>query len=181
MGEASQVFLSFAVWNLESLPARGFARVPLIESLQSTYDFDLFGVCESMLTEKISNEEIFINGFSADPFRADKAANIRNGGVCLYFKESLPIKQRCDLEKLPETIVAEINLTRNFFFFVRTYRHPNMTNNEIVVYMNRLEKIYDSIRKENPTVSIICGNLQGPLYFGKATLRITKAVYSMIY
>ena len=47
--------LSFAVWNLDGLPARDFARIPLIESFQATYDFDMFGVCESMLTENISN------------------------------------------------------------------------------------------------------------------------------
>ena len=54
--------------------------------------FYLFGICESMLTDQISNEDVLINGYSADPFTADKAANIRNGGVCLYFKEYLPIK-----------------------------------------------------------------------------------------
>ena len=97
---------SFAFWNLDSLPAREFARIPLIESLQSTYNFDLFGVCESMLTDKISNDEISITGFSSDPFRADKVVGMRNGGVCLYYKESLPIKRRTDLETLPETIVA---------------------------------------------------------------------------
>ena len=43
--------LSFAVWNLDSLPARDFARIPLIESLQTTHDFDMFGVWESILTE----------------------------------------------------------------------------------------------------------------------------------
>ena len=63
-----------------------------------------------MLTGNISNDDIFINGFSPDPFRSDKAPNTRNGGVCLYFKESLPIKERCDLEILPETIVTEIKL-----------------------------------------------------------------------
>ena len=41
--------LSFAVWNLDSLPARDFARIPLIETLQSTYDFDILDMCESML------------------------------------------------------------------------------------------------------------------------------------
>ena len=50
--------LSFAIWNLDSLPARDFARIPLIETLQTTYDFDMFGVCESMLTGSISNEDI---------------------------------------------------------------------------------------------------------------------------
>ena len=41
--------LSFAVWNVDSRPARDYARVPLIESLQATYGFDMFGVCESSL------------------------------------------------------------------------------------------------------------------------------------
>ena len=153
------IFFSFAVWNLDSLPAREFARIPLIESFQSTYDFDVFGICESMLTEKHTNEDIHIEGFSPDPFRSDKAADIRNGGVCLYFKESLPIKRRRDLESLPETIVTEIKIRKKKIFLVLSYRHPNMPNEEVVMYMNRLEKIYESIRKENPYVSILCGDL----------------------
>ena len=159
--------LSFAIWNLHSLPARAFARVPLIESFQSTYDFDVFGVCESMLTDKVSNEDIFIDGFSPDPFRADKAANIRNGGVCLYFKECLPIKQRRDLQKLPETIVAEVMLKRKKIFFVLSYRHPNMSVDEVDVYMGHLEKIHESIQKEKPHVSIFTGdfNSRSPVFW----------------
>ena len=38
-GPPSPKELSFAVWNLDSLPARDFARIPLIETLQSTYGF----------------------------------------------------------------------------------------------------------------------------------------------
>ena len=110
--------LSFAVWNLDSLPARDFARIPLIEAFQTTYDFDIFGVYESMSNENISNEDFFINGFSPDPFRSDKASSIRNGSVCLYFKESLLIKERYGLEILPETIVAEIKLNRIKAFIV---------------------------------------------------------------
>ena len=150
--------LSFAVWNLDSLPARDFARIPLIESLQNAYDFDMFGVCESMLTGNISNDDIHISGFSPGPFRPDKASTIRNGGVCLYFKESLPIKERCDLEIIPETIVAEIKLHRKKVFIVLSYRHPNMSNDEIAEYLSLLEKINESIHKENPSGSIFCGD-----------------------
>ena len=60
-----------------------------------------------MLSDSISNE--------------DKVSNIRNWGVCLYFKESLPIKERRDLEILPETIAAEIKLNRKKVFFVLSY------------------------------------------------------------
>ena len=70
--------ISFAVWNLDSLPARDFARIPLIESLHSTYDFDMFGVCESMLIKNIPNQDILVNGFSPDPFRSDKDSDTRN-------------------------------------------------------------------------------------------------------
>ena len=42
-----------------------------------------------------------------------------------------------------------------------------MTNDEVVVYMNRLETIYHSIRKENPFVSILCGdfNARSPAFW----------------
>ena len=159
--------VSFAIWNLDSLPARDFARIPLIESLQNINDFDMFGVCESMLTTNILNEDICINGFSPDPFRSDKDLNTRNGGVCLYFKESLPIKERRDLEIIPETIVAEIKLIRKKIFVVLSYCHPNISSEEFNEYLNSLEQIYELIRKENSYVSIFCGdfNARPPLFW----------------
>ena len=120
-----------------------------------------------MLTKNISNEDIFKNGFSPDPFRSDKDSDTRNGGVCLYFNESLPIKERCDLEILPETIVAEIKLHKKKVFIVLSYRHPNKSNDELVEYMCLLENIYESVRKETPVASILCGdfNARSPLFW----------------
>ena len=160
-------YLSFAVWNLDSIPARDFARIPLIETFQATYDFDIFGVCESLLNKNIHNDDIFISGFSPDPFRVDKPDNIRNGGVCLYFKENLPIKQRGDLELLPETIVAEIKLNKKKIFFVLSYCHPNLSSTEFDEYVKSLEIIYENINKENPAVTIITGdfNARSPLFW----------------
>ena len=106
-----QIFSSFkfAFWNLDSLPARDYARIPLIESFQASHNVDVFGVCESMLSDNVSNGDIFVNGFSPDPFRADKPHGIRNGGVCLYFKENLPIRERKDLEFPPEKLWLKSN------------------------------------------------------------------------
>ena len=159
--------LSFAVWNLDSLPARDFARIPLIESLQAEYKFDIFGICESALTADITNNDILIDGFSPDPIRDDKADNTRNGGVCLYFRENLPIKSRPDLATIPETIVAEIKLNRKKIFFVLSYRHPNIPIAEFTDYVNSLEDIYENINLENPSATILCGdfNARSPLFW----------------
>ena len=121
-----QTNLSFAVWNLDSIPARDYARLPLIESFQSIYNYDIFGVCESMLNESTPNEHIQINGFSPDIFRADKPVDSRNGGVCMYFKENLPIKERCDLVTIPETIVAEVKLDRKKNIFCSLVLSPQL-------------------------------------------------------
>ena len=90
----------------------------------------MFGVCESMQTENISNEVIIINGFSPEQFRSNKDSGTRNGGVCLYFKESSPIKERFDLEILPETIVAEIkfNKKKALLFFPTATQTCQMTS-----------------------------------------------------
>ena len=134
-GRTKKNNLSFAIWNLDSIPARDYARIPLIEAFQSTYQFDIFGVCESLLNDSIPNRDIVIDGFSPDPYRADKPNDMRNGGVCLYFKEDLPITQRRDLEKIPETIVAEVKLNRKKIFFVLSYCHPNLPPNEFDEYV----------------------------------------------
>ena len=166
--------LSFAVWNLDSIPARSFARIPLIETFQATYDFDVFGVCESLLNNEILNEDIFINGFSPDPFRADKASHLRSGGVCLYFKEGLAIKERLDLQTIPETLVAEITLNRKKIFFIHSYCHPNLISSDFDAYINSLEQIYECISKENPAVTILTGdfNARSPLFWDHDTENI---------
>ena len=157
--------LSIDVWNLDSIPASDYARIPLIETLQATYNFDIFGICESSLTGNISNDDIFISGFSPQPFRSDKPALLRNGGVCLYYKENLPIKERGDLEILDETIVAEIKVKPKNIFFVLSYCHPNQTLEEVNLCMHKLEHIYESIKKENPAVTIICGDYNATLFW----------------
>ena len=87
------------------------------------------------------------------------------GRVCLYFKESLPIKERRDLEMLPETIVAEIKLNKKNIFFVLSCCHSNLnlSNREYEEYINSWEHIYGCIGTENPAVTII--SMQGLHYF----------------
>ena len=166
-GPTSRRNLSFAVWNLDSLPARDYARIPLLESLQAEHSFDIFGVCESALNSGIPNDSILVEGFSPDPFRADKADGTRNGGVCLYYREDLPIKSRNDLAIIPETVVAEIKLNRKKIFFVLSYRHPNIPMAEFKNYVNSLETILEMANKENPSAIILSGdfNARSPLFW----------------
>ena len=63
------------MWNFNSLSARGFSRIPIVESLQVVHKFDIFTVCESSLNEP---NNISMYGFSSDPFRVHKPAHYMN-------------------------------------------------------------------------------------------------------
>ena len=110
------------------------------------------------MNKDIAKDDISINVFSPEPLRADKPEHISNGGVWLYFKENLPIKERRDLEILPETIVAEIKLNRKNIYFVLSYCHPDLSSTELDEYVKSLERIYECINQENPATTILTGD-----------------------
>ena len=56
--------LSFGFWNIDSLLARDGCKLGQVEALQTVYDFDIFGICESYLSDSITNDMIKIEGFS---------------------------------------------------------------------------------------------------------------------
>ena len=52
-------------------------------------------------------------------YRSDHPNDVkRGGGVCLYFKDSLAIKQREDLQILDECIMSELTISRKKVSFV---------------------------------------------------------------
>ena len=161
--------INFGVWNLDSLLARDGVKKSFIEGLDSSYNFDLFGVCETYLASHVDNSLLKINGFSDIPLRADcKYANHPQGGVCLFFKEHLPIVQRKDLEFIDETIVAEIKLKNKKIFFILSYRPPSQrSQNDINSYCSGLQKTADMIGKEKPSLLVFTGdfNARSPIFW----------------
>ena len=51
-----------------------------------------------MLDSSVSNNDILIDGFSDEIYHSDHPSNTKIGGVCLFFREGMPIKRRINLE-----------------------------------------------------------------------------------
>ena len=88
----------------------------MIEAYNSIHGFDILAISETMLNTSISNEETHIEGFSRDVLRSDHPSNTKVGGICVYFREGLPVKRRTDFEELQELIVIEVMISRKKFF-----------------------------------------------------------------
>ena len=111
--------LKFCHWNLNGINARDKIKIPLTEPCSSIFHYDVIALSETIINNSVRDEDIYIEGFSKEFFRSDHPSDDKEGGVCIYFKETLPIERRKDLESIQETVVTEITLRRKKIFFCR--------------------------------------------------------------
>ena len=124
--------IKFCHWNLNGLAAHDFIKVPLVEAFITSNNFNLVCLSKTFLDSIIPNDDlnIQINGYSL--LRADRPNNIKRGGVCIYFKESLPLIRRNDLTNIKDFLVTEINLNNEKCFFTCLYRSPVQSHDELL-------------------------------------------------
>ena len=99
-------------WNLNSITKDNFHRVDLIEAHNSIFNYDLISVCETNLNDSVDLPETLLNDYTFEP--ANHPANVKHGGVGLFYKNYLPVNVRRDLS-FDESIVVELKFGRNFF------------------------------------------------------------------
>ena len=94
-------------WNVNSLAKDNFQR--LIKAHNSIFNYDLISICETSLNDTVELPETLLNGYTFVP--ANNPANIRHGGVKLFYKNSLPVIVRDDFS-FEESIVVELEFGR---------------------------------------------------------------------
>ena len=107
--------LSVCHWNLNSISVEDFSKLSQISTFLNVHQFDIFCLTETFLDSSVSLEDtkLAIEGYKL--FRCDHASNLRRDGVCLYFKDHLPLTLRPDLTTLDECLVCEIQMALNVF------------------------------------------------------------------
>ena len=150
--------IKFCHWNLNGLAAHDFIKVPLVEAFITSNNFDLVCLSETFLDSTIPNDDvnIQINGYSL--LRADHPNNIKRGGVCIYFKESLPLIRRNDLTNIKDCIVTEINVNNEKCFFTCLYRSPSQRHDELERFCANFDLLLSNISDLHSTCSIVLGD-----------------------
>jgi len=155
-GPQTETCLKFFYWNLNSICARESVKIPLMEVYNSVHHFDIMVLSATMLDKSVKNEDIFIQGFNREIFLSDHPSNTKTGGVCVYFREGLPIKRRDDFEMLQEAVVAEINVLRKRILFVAIC--PSQNNEQFKTFMDKLQIMCGNFQRERPYSIIVTGD-----------------------
>ena len=144
-------------WNVNSLAKDNFQRVNLIEAHNSIFNYDLISICETSLNDSVEFPDILLNDYTFVP--ANNPATSRNGGVGIFYKNSLPVIVRNDL-CFDESIVVELKFGRNKIFFTVLYRTPSFNHNspEFQIFLSNFEQLYSKIKIENPFAVFFTGD-----------------------
>ena len=105
----NQSSLNICHWNLNSISAHNFRKVSLLSAYITVNKPDIICLSETYLDSSIlsDDENLEIPGYSF--VRVDHPANTKRGGVCLYYRECLPLKVN-DINYLQECICVEVDI-----------------------------------------------------------------------
>ena len=157
-------FFNFMKWNLYSLPKDNFQRIRLIEARNTLFNYDLISICETSLNDPVELPETLLDDYTFVP--ANNPANVRHGGVGLFFKNSLPVIIRNDLS-FDESIVIELKFGRKKIFFTVLYRSPafNHTSVKFQTFLSNLINLHLKIQGEKPFAIFFTGDFNAHSQF----------------
>ena len=140
---------SLCHWNLNSISVHDFIKLSLLRAYISIHNFDILCPSETYLNSTISsnNSNLIIPGY--DLYRADHPSNVKRGGICIYFKNCLPLKV-ANIQFLQECINFEMKIGEKLCNLVALYRSPNQSQDEFETFAKNLELNLDTISANNP-------------------------------
>ena len=147
--------LSVCHWNLNSITAHNFSKLTQLKAYVSTYKYDFVCLSETYLDSSTPNDVIDIEGYNL--VRADHPDNIKRGGVCIYYKESLPVRV-ISLPFFNEGLLLEMSYKKTKVFVSVIYRSPSQNSNEFQSFLTNLENFFIDINKRKPFLSVVTGD-----------------------
>ena len=139
---------------------RTLLELPLEQNLSAfifAHKLDIICLSETYLNSETSpdDDNLEIPGYNI--IRKDHPSNTKRGGVCVYYKNTLPFKI-INIKYLQECITFEIRIGRKCCKFICLYRSPSQTNDEFESFLKNFELTLDKIHEDNPFMISVLGD-----------------------
>ena len=90
-------------------------------------------------------------------YRENNPLNIKQGGVCIYYKISLPLKIE-NTHDLQECINFEIKIKDKLRAFISLYHSPNQCQHDFESFFNNVKLNLDSITVDHHFLTVVLGD-----------------------
>ena len=91
-------------WNLNSISVDNFVKLSCLEAYLSLHSFDIICLSETFLNSTFpkDNDRLHLSGYNL--LRSDHPFNTKKTGVCIYYKEHLPLIYRPNMTRLQNVL-----------------------------------------------------------------------------
>ena len=141
-------YLSVCHWNLNNLSAHNFTKLTQLKAYNSIYKYDFICLSETYLDSSTPDNLIEIEGYKL--IRADHPDNIKRGEVCIYYKESLPVRV-ISTPYFKEALLLEMSYNNKKVMVSVICRSPSQTNDEFDAFLSNLQLLLNDINYQKPS------------------------------
>ena len=89
--------------------------------------------------------------------RADHPNNIKRGGVCIYYKESLSVRV-ISIPYFNEALLLEMSHNNKKVMVSVICRSPRQTNDEFDTFLSNFQMLLNDINSRKPSLSVVTGD-----------------------
>ena len=150
--------LTFCHWNLNGFTAHDSTKISLLQAYITQHNYDIICLTETFLNSSIPSDDnrITIDGYNL--IRSDHPSDSKKGGVCIYYKEHIPLILRDDINTLDNCLVTEIRSQNEKCFLTCIYRSPSQNQDEFKNFCTNFDILLNNINDELPLCSIVTGD-----------------------
>ena len=131
--------LSVCHWNENCLTAHNYSKLTQLKAFILLYKYDFICLWETYLDSTTTDDLLETDGYNL--VRADHPDNIKRGGVCIYYKESLPVRV-ISLPYLNKTLLLEMNNNNKTMIVSVIYRSPSQNSREFDSVLLNFEQLF---------------------------------------
>ena len=159
-------YFSVCHWNLNRISAHNFSKVSLLNAYTSLHSFDIICLSETYLDSSILSHYPNLEVQGCDLIRVDHPSNVKRGGVCIYYKNHLPLKLT-NINFLHECLTIELHIKNKLCVLDALYRSPSQSHNELSSFITNLESTLQAITLRKPFLVMVLGdfNAKNKLWF----------------
>ena len=88
---------------------------------------------------------------------ADHPDNVKRGGVCIYYKESLPVRV-ISLPYFKEALLLEMSYNNKKVIVSVIYHSPSQNNDKFDIFLSNFQKLLNDINNHKPSLSVVTGD-----------------------
>ena len=120
----------------------------------SVHKFDIICLSETYLdsTVPLDNDNLVISGYNL--IRSDHPSNTKRGGVCLYYKNYLPLRV-LNISYLKQCLNFKLQIGDKSGTFIALYRSPSQSQDDFETFSGNFEMTLETLAQKGSLLTLI--------------------------